>query len=180
MEDRKKIEERLRKKEAEIQGLEDRLRTARIYVQALHDVLKMLGTETPSPPSTAAYTESILRVGSAVDQARQVILSRKEPVHISALLEALGRDLSRESRASLTSSLAAYVRRGEIFTRPAPNTFGLVELGHTTSDDDEIETPPSGFGRQTTRSSPVKDERRSVPPARPAPSADDQDDDSPF
>jgi hypothetical protein len=31
--------------------------------------------------------------------------------------------------------LAAYVRRGEIFTRPSPNTFGLLELGHDNEAD---------------------------------------------
>ena len=35
MDDRQKIQERLRKKEQEVQALEDRLRTARTYVQAL-------------------------------------------------------------------------------------------------------------------------------------------------
>ena len=44
MNDRKKIEERLQKKEFEIQSLEERLRAARVYVQALQDVLKLLGT----------------------------------------------------------------------------------------------------------------------------------------
>ena len=49
---------------------------------------------------------------------------------------------------SLASSLAAYVRRGEIFSRPAPNTFGLLELGHLGGE--EAEEPPSGFGKVTT------------------------------
>jgi hypothetical protein len=142
MSERQRIEERLRKKEQEIQSLEEKLKAARVYVQALHDVLKLLSAE--SEPATPG--ETVLRPGSSVAQARDVILERGEPVHINNILEAMGKKVTRDSRASLTSSLSAYVRRGEIFTRPAPNTFGLAELGHDTIED-ATETPPEGFGR---------------------------------
>jgi hypothetical protein len=138
MSELEKIRDRLRKKEHEIQGLEEKIRTARVYVQALQDILKLLGSE-----KTEQAAESTLKAGSGVAQAREVILKKGVPVHITELLSALGKELTRESRASLTSSIAAYVRRGELFTRPAPNTFGLLELGHTSDLEDE---PPSGFG----------------------------------
>jgi hypothetical protein len=171
MDERQKIEERLRKKESEIQALDERLRTAKIYAQALHDVLKLLGgsdskqePDTPIPNKT-----STLRTGSAVDQARQIILSRREPMHISTLLEAMGKDTSAESRVSLASSLAAYVRRGEIFSRPAPNTFGLLELGHSSGGESDDVQPPAGFGK-------ISSIAREPPP--PPPQA--TDDDIPF
>lgn len=143
MDERAIIAERLRKKTAEVQTLEEKLRTARIYVQALQDVMKALGGQADE-----LRGESVLRAGSAVSQARDVILEANKPVHIAALLAALGREDTRDTRASLTSSLAAYVRRGEVFTRPAPNTYGLVELGHEGVEDSEP-TPPAGFGRAT-------------------------------
>lgn len=141
MSEREIIRDRLRKKEQEIQSLEERLRTARIYVAALHDILKVVdrGSGSPNP-------ETVLRPGSSVSQARDVILAAGKPVHISDLLEALGKAGTREGRASLTSSLAAYVRREDIFTRPAPNTFGLIELGHSEPVAEEPE-PPKGFGQ---------------------------------
>ena len=44
-------------------------------------------------------------------------------------------------------SLAAYVRKGEIFTRSGPNTFGLIELGHVNENKANPEhEPPAGFG----------------------------------
>ena len=131
----------LRKKTAEIQSLEEKLRTARIYVQALQDVMKAIGGAQPEE----GRSESILRSGSAVSQARDVILGSGKPVHVSELLTALGREDTRDVRASLTSQLAAYVRRGEVFTRPAPNTYGLVELGHESAEEPE-QSPPQGFG----------------------------------
>jgi len=142
MNERKKIEDRIRKKEEEVQHLEAQARDARVYVKALQDVLKMLPRESES----AVEAQSTLRVGSAVAIARDIILKRGVPVHIADLLKDMGKDLTRESRASLGSSLAAYVRKGEIFTRPAPNKFGLVELGHTEKEEGDSE-PPDDFGQ---------------------------------
>lgn len=134
--------DKIRKKEAEIQSLEDKLKTARIYLQALHDVRDALGA------MESGQSDSALRTGSAVAQAREAIQRAGKPLHISDLLSALGKSVTKEARASLTSSLAAYVRRGEIFTRPAPNTFGLAEMGHASAQpESELETePPPDFG----------------------------------
>jgi hypothetical protein len=149
--ERATIEDRLRKKETEIQQLEDRLRTARIYVQALRDVLKASDTSA----------DSDVRPGSMLDQAREAIRKAGKPLHVSDILRAIGRP--EDSKNSLTGSLAAYVRREEIFTRPAPNTFGLVEF------DQKVEaymepTPPSHFGLGN----------------KPRPFDDDLDEDVPF
>lgn len=132
--------DKIKKKEVEIQGLEEKLRTARIYLQALQDVLGAIEKGEGTADST-------LRTGSSVAQAREVILRAGKPVHISDLLSALGRGVTKETRASLTSSLAAYVRRGELFTRPAPNTFGLVELGAVPEVSPKPVEPPPDFGQ---------------------------------
>jgi hypothetical protein len=139
------IQDRIRKKEAEIQTLEDRLRAAKIYLQALQDVLAAVERDVGPPLADA------LRTGSSVAQAREAILRAGKPVHVSDLLAALGKDVTKETRASLASSLAAYVRKGEVFTRPAPNTFGLVELGHATEPEQTEAEPPSDFGRPKAR-----------------------------
>ena len=141
MNERAVIVERLHKKEAEIQSLEEKLRAAKIYLQALQDILGALETSGVNPNNDA-----VLRTGSSVALAREAIIRAGKPLYISDLLSALGKGVTKEGRASLTSSLAAYVRRGEIFTRPAPNTFGLLELGHTPQPSSE--EPPLGFGWQ--------------------------------
>jgi hypothetical protein len=153
MDDRQKIHDRLRKKEQEVQALEERVRTARTYIQALQDVLKLLDGDKSQEVGVVASAESVLRPGSAVHKARTAILTASAPMHINALTEAIGGDSSREGRISLASSLAAYVRKGEIFTRPAPNTFGLVELGHKTTPDED-DGPPAGFGQTVPRIAP--------------------------
>jgi hypothetical protein len=145
MNERRKVEDRIRKKEAEIADLEGKIRDARVYMQALGDVLKLLPKEADT---TSPDSDSSLRPGSTVSQAREAILRDGSPMHITKLLEALGKDHTRENVASLGSSLAAYVRRNEIFTRPAPNTFGLAELGHNppVTEPAPSAEPPSGFG----------------------------------
>jgi hypothetical protein len=143
MNERRKIEERLRKKEEEIRALEAQIRDARIYVQALQDVLKLL----PRGPERS-MTSSALRSGSGVAKARECILSKGEPAHILELLRALGKEPTREAKASLAGSLAAYVRKGEVFTRPGPNIFGLIELRHENKTENDLDSdePPPEFG----------------------------------
>ena len=142
MNERRKIEERLKKKEEEIRELDARIRDARIYVQALQDVLKILPRASERNIRAGA-----LRPGSGMAKVREFILEKRRPGHVSELLEALGRPATRQARASLSGSLAAYVRKGEIFTRPSPNTFGLIELGHENEGDANPDNePPAGFG----------------------------------
>jgi len=156
--ERKKIEQRVRNKELEIQELGEKIKAARIYMGALQDVLKLL------PREAEIVT---LRPGSAVAKARETILRAGKPVHISAILNALGKEGTREERASLTSSLASYVRQGEIFSRSAPNTYGLIELGQSQDEFGSVE-PPTDFGQL-------------VPPSPPKNTAtEEEDDEVPF
>jgi len=150
MSDRAIIAEQLKRKMIELHTLEEKTKAARIYVKALEDVMKAIDR---GEPDTSESPEGGLRRGSLVAQARDVILSKGEPIHIDDLLTALGREVTRESKASLAGSLAAYVRKTEIFSRPAPSTFGLLELGHQDGERIQQKEPPKGFG-QTLRHEP--------------------------
>lgn len=155
MSERRLIEERLRKKEQEVRSYEDKIREAKIYAQALRDILKMM----ERADEVEVSPDATLKPGSMIAQAREAIVRRGAPIHIDDLLDALGKEVTRESKASLAGSIAAYVRRNEIFTRPAPSTFGLVELGHETVPTEEDE-PPASFGRmpQTSFAADLEDE----------------------
>ena len=153
MNERQQIEERLRKKQTEVRSLEERLRSTKIYIAALQDVLKMLGGGEDSSAASGK-----LRPGSAVAQARDLILTRGEPMHLDELIVAMGKPLTQSAKSSLVGSLAAYVRQGDIFTRTAPNTFGLVELDHHGDvEEEEADEPPAGFGRQPVNRNPFDD-----------------------
>ncbi len=131
------------KKQGEVRLLEIRLKEASAYLQAIQDSLRVIASDTVTAGETAE-TEQVLRAGSVTAQARDVLRLAGKPLHISELLQQLGRPSDKKSRASLSSSIAAYVRTGQIFTRPAPNTFGLVEFGkEQTTAENKL---PDSFG----------------------------------
>jgi hypothetical protein len=131
---------RIEKKELEIRDLEKQLAAANAYLQALQETIRILPKE---PFGSSASPAQVLRPGSAVAKAREAILKAGKPLHITELLKSLGRPVDKNSRVSLSGSLSGYVKRNEIFTRPAPNTFGLIELNHSEMPEDE---PPEDFG----------------------------------
>ncbi|HZL00788.1 MAG TPA: hypothetical protein VFC47_12920 [Caulobacteraceae bacterium] len=149
---RKKLEERICRKEAEIQELEMQIREGRSYVLALQEALKILPKESAGGGTEG--DEDVLRSGTSVAAARRALQKSGRPMHLLDILTAIGKQANSANRASLGGSLSAYVRKGEIFTRPAPNTFGLVEFATARADI------PSGFGR---RIEPGKDDDDEIP-----------------
>jgi hypothetical protein len=149
MSKRNRIEEKISKKEQEIQELEMKLREAKAYIQALQDVMKMMPREEGESPSIGGTNDSTMRDGSYVSDARDAIRKAGRPLHVVDILKASGRPADRKSRLGMGGSLAAYVRRGEVFTRPKPNTFGLIELANAQPSyqpPTSHPTPPDDFG----------------------------------
>ena len=139
MSDNNVIREKIKKKEGEISALEEKLKAAKVYLTALNDILRSLDKVVDEE------NVETLRPGSTIGLARRLILDSNSPLHINDILVKLDKSGTREARASLTSSLAAYVKRGEVFVRTGPNTFGLIELGHFPDSANNLE-PPSDFG----------------------------------
>jgi hypothetical protein len=142
------IARRIEKKQEEISSLEMQIREARSYLQALEDMVKLLPREGVNEEA-----ETVLRPNSTIGKAREAILAAGRPLHIQDILSAVGKPSTREARAALSGSLASYVRRKEIFTRPAPNTFGLVGLVAPVrvtpiphGNGSKVQEPPPGFG----------------------------------
>ena len=145
---RRKIDERIKKKEQEIQELELRLREAKAYIQAMNDVVKLFPRDHEE---RGEATE--LRAGSLMAKAQDAIRKAGHPLHITDLLKAVGKEPNRGNRASLAGSIAAYVRRGEVFTRPKPNTFGLLQLDGMPNGL-ASGSPPADFGIDDPDESP--------------------------
>jgi hypothetical protein len=137
---KEELQTRIGRKQEEIRELEMRLREAQSYLAALQDMSKLL----PRDQNTTSDPRQALRPGSAVARARDAIKKAGKPLHITEVLNAIGSEADKKNRISLSGSLFGYVRRGEVFTRPAPNTFGLREFQHATAHADA--EPPRGFG----------------------------------
>ena len=110
MNEKQKIEDRVRKKRTEIVQIEEKLKAAKVYISALTDVLKMLEGDG-DPPETA---DSKLRPGSAMAQARDIILARGEPVHLDE------RQQGREQR---------HYQRARKISRSVPAILSVATLG---------------------------------------------------
>jgi hypothetical protein len=142
---REQIQREIDSKETELGNLENQLREGRAYIQGLQKTLRLIGREQQDAFQIGEQTKvTILRHGSLLSQAREAILKAGRPLHITNILKAIGKPDDKQSRISLSGSLAAYVRKGEIFTRPEPNTFGLIEMGKSGDEDSGAhrETPP--------------------------------------
>lgn len=140
---REDIQKKIERKQAELLEQERAFEIDRAgaiaYIQAMQDILKTLPRAVVDGSADITF-----RPGSAIARTRDMILAAKRPMPITEILSGLGKANDHNARASISGALGAYVRRGEVFTRPRPNTFGLVELGH--HDLPVEDEPPADFG----------------------------------
>jgi hypothetical protein len=136
MDVRQKLDREIEKQEQKILDLKTELAAAQAYLQAQLDMRKLL------PRSGVNGQQITLRVNSDLAKARDAIREAGKPLHITDILQKLGKPVTRETRSSVSGSIGWYVRRNEIFTRPAPNTFGLLEFDKVEPDEE----PPENFG----------------------------------
>lgn len=113
--------------QASLRETDTLIREVNAALAAYEEVLKL----TPED-SEEDSGERTMRVGSMVALAREALRRHGKPMHVGKLLEALGKQDTHEQKVSLSSSMAAYVRKGQVFTRPEPNVFGLLEWQQTT------------------------------------------------
>jgi hypothetical protein len=116
------------RKAQEIMDLERQIDRAGAYLQAIQDAIKSLPKDLQSNGGTSDERSGELRPGSLLAKARDAIQVNGAPMHVSGILKAIGVDNTKGTRVSLVGSLGSYVRKGQVFTRPAPNTFGLVGM----------------------------------------------------
>lgn len=132
---REDLQKKIDRKQAEIEQIQrdyhDVMRESNAYLQALQDTLKMI------PKDAAAQSDVVLRRGSTVEKARDALKAVGRPLHITELLKAIGQGTDISHRTALAGSLGAYVRDKKIFTRPAPNTFGLIEFDSVMAEINE-------------------------------------------
>lgn len=132
----REITKKIRQKEEEVISLKQQLLQAESYLEAMKESLRLI-----QKTSGGNGTDS-LRPGSLVDKARNAIREAGKPMHVDNILKKIGKDLTKDNKTSLSGSLGNYVRQGIIFTRPAPNTFSLLEFDDPSQDD-----LPDSFGQ---------------------------------
>ncbi|HXT69038.1 MAG TPA: hypothetical protein VN700_04765 [Vicinamibacterales bacterium] len=69
-----------------------------------------------------------IQAGSSVDRAIKVLKSIGKPATADEIVSRINRDGGPiVHKTTLVSNLSRYVKGGDTFTRPAPNTYGLAE-----------------------------------------------------
>jgi hypothetical protein len=137
---------KIQKKQAEIVELKTTIRMAEAALEAWQESYRLLPKE--GAEAAVETGPSSLRRGSGVSKAYNVLRRNGQVMHISALLEGIGKKSTRSNTAGLASSIRAYANRGQIFTKPAPNTYGLVEWGasgNVVPESDAEEKTPDIF-----------------------------------
>lgn len=123
---------KITKQQTLVAEIEVTLRIERATLATMQDMYKLL------PKDGAASTDSsalaVLRKGSGTSRAYEALKQRGIPMHVNDIANAIGKKPTREVTQGLASSMRAYVMKGEIFTKPAPNTYGLVEWGTAAPD----------------------------------------------
>jgi hypothetical protein len=117
---RREFEKLIEKKRGEIVDAQKAIAAAEAYIQAMLDAIKKL------PKEESALAPSV-RPGSDVEKIRDAILNAGKPLHLSEIILALGRNDDADSKAKIAGLLGWYTTKGKVFTKTAPNTFGLVE-----------------------------------------------------
>jgi hypothetical protein len=119
--------------QASLRETDTQIREVSAAIAAYTEVLRM----APDDPDD---DKAEPRAGSMVALAREVLRKQGEAMHVGKLAEAMGKQATHEQKVSLSSSLAAYVRKGQIFTKPEANTFGLREWSVAQENADELAT----------------------------------------
>ena len=132
------------KKILEIRHLELQVAQAEAYLQALQDSMKLIPREQKDLNELG--TEPVLRAGSALAQAQDILKAAGRPMHISEILKAMGKPNEKNERISLSGSMASYVRKGSIFRKTGPNRFSLIGMNDPAPLSEEDTKLPEGFG----------------------------------
>ena len=122
------LQKQIEKKRLEIAASEQALSTDRAVLQGLEMALKTVLKTTGAAVEPSNSEGKKLRPGTDLARCYEFLTIAGKPQHVDVLLTAIGKDITKSNRVSLVGSLGTYVREHKWFTRPAPNTFGTVDM----------------------------------------------------
>ena len=144
----KKVQNQLKRKTKDLQELESKrleidiqISAAQGAISALEEVMKHFPKEDIDGDPARS-----LRAGGQVHRIYIILKKNGKPMHITEILEAMGKNTDIKSQQATGSQLNSYVRDGRIFSRDTPNTFGLKEW--KVSGNDSPTSPEAKEGVQ--------------------------------
>jgi hypothetical protein len=115
----------------ELAQLEAEMREARLLFRGQGRIPRA-PRHGPKPRSRHGFTNGRrakpIQPNSSVDWTERILRAAGEPLHLDTIIARVkkaGGPIIK--KATLASNLSRYVTHGDTFTRPAPNTFALVD-----------------------------------------------------
>jgi hypothetical protein len=146
------IEKRIEKEKAKINDLKSQIEKNESFILGLQEALKMLPKEKEAQNGQAKTnkdnTTTSFRVGSDVEKAYNLLRGTGKSMHISEILIGIGKEDTKINRLSLSSSLSRHVRKNDLFKRPLPNSFALIETPDI--ENPSLDLPPN-FGAEEVK-----------------------------
>jgi hypothetical protein len=119
---RTEIEKKSEKKRAEISGWQAMIRASEAHIEGMQEVLKIL-------PLDHEEATAELRAGSDMDKVRNILRQAGKPMHVDEIRGKItDRQWTTGEANGLAGSLNTYAKKGRVFTKTAPKTFGLIEF----------------------------------------------------
>lgn len=157
---KEKIEKQVAKKREEVAQLESQMAELQAKITELNGIIT--GFEEaiqlfPKELTRSDFDKDVasIRKGSDVEKAFLLIRGKGEAMRIEDIVAAIGKENTKKTRQALGGQLSYNYREGRIFTRPAPNTFGLLVWSgqnHPELESAELDQEPNsvdlpdGFG----------------------------------
>lgn len=144
MSNRQELEKRIEKKKAEIAELEAKIREEKAFLSGLQESLRFF----PKDDSGTPPAEPNLRPGTDLYKTKEYLQKLGHSAYITDILIGIGKEATKENRVSLSGNLSWYVRKGLIFIRPKPNTFGLIGMKEDEKEEvgqEEIDESSEGL-----------------------------------
>ena len=120
------LERRIEQERQKVANLRSQVERAEAFIAGLEEAMKLVPPEVIESKRQVSHTP---RSKSDVQKAKFQLSATGHSMHISDILKAIGKEDTKQHRASLSSSLARYARKGEVFRRDGPNEFSLIPLG---------------------------------------------------
>lgn len=125
---RRKVENKITAKEKEIQELKRKISEIGSEINGMKEALKYI----PRDNAGTDAAKKVLRKGSIAKKVYDALKKTGKSLYIDDIMPLIK---GKKDRTSMANVLAQYARKNEIFSRPAANTFGLLEWGDTQSSD---------------------------------------------
>jgi phage shock protein A len=145
---RAKFDQKIRKKQHEIEELEkqiaalqQQIRDANVFISTMEEAKRML-PKNNGEEDTSDDVQASLKEGSALAQARDVLLKAGKPLHVDEILRQMGKEVTKKTRTSLAGSIAGYARDKRVFEKAGANIFKVI--GMETKQDPPLNVEYEG------------------------------------